>query len=185
MHTTTDFDLNEIRISGDLGDFADSEEHSATMVRKPRSQSYFRAHPNAEMRADVFLLWFEEDHKWYMVRKHLWKELADELTPVKLVTCVDYGGEQFLWPVKLPLSSGRGSSWGHSALAAADTATKRWLRLISDMKNQKYRYQVGSEELPAPDWPEKSLNDLMLEAFADSIIDTLDHPVIRRLRGLP
>jgi hypothetical protein len=33
-------------------------------------------------------------------------------------------------------------------------------------------------------WPEKSLSELLKLAFRDRIIDSAEHPVVKRLRGL-
>jgi hypothetical protein len=35
-----------------------------------------------------------------------------------------------------------------------------------------------------PAWPDASFQDLLRIAFRDRMIDRVDHPVIRRLRGL-
>jgi hypothetical protein len=35
-----------------------------------------------------------------------------------------------------------------------------------------------------PVWPEASFQDLIKIAFRDRLITTIDHPVIKRLRGL-
>jgi hypothetical protein len=35
-----------------------------------------------------------------------------------------------------------------------------------------------------PDWPEHSFSDLLRIAFAEHLIDRVEHPVIKRLRGL-
>ncbi len=38
-------------------------------------------------------------------------------------------------------------------------------------------------DLPGPTWPDVSFRDLLAIAFKGKRIDTLDHPVLRRLRG--
>ena len=35
-----------------------------------------------------------------------------------------------------------------------------------------------------PQWPELSFQELLRIAFRDRLIDRVDHPVVRRLRGL-
>ena len=35
-----------------------------------------------------------------------------------------------------------------------------------------------------PEWPSHSLQELIRIAFRDRMIDSLDHPVVKRLRGL-
>jgi hypothetical protein len=40
-----------------------------------------------------------------------------------------------------------------------------------------------ADNLPDPDWPALSFRDLLRIAFKDQFIQTLDHPVLRQLRG--
>jgi hypothetical protein len=37
--------------------------------------------------------------------------------------------------------------------------------------------------LPEPQWPDQSFQELLKVGFKDRQIDSLDHPVIRKLRG--
>ena len=37
--------------------------------------------------------------------------------------------------------------------------------------------------IPDPEWPKLGFWDLIKIAFRDHLVDRLDHPVIRRLRG--
>ena len=47
-----------------------------------------------------------------------------------------------------------------------------------------YRVRQAEGSLSEPRWPTKTFNELLTIAFADRIIMTEDHPVVRRLRGL-
>jgi hypothetical protein len=38
-------------------------------------------------------------------------------------------------------------------------------------------------DLPDPEWPEVSFQEILKIAFKDKIIQSIDHPVIQRLRG--
>jgi hypothetical protein len=46
-------------------------------------------------------------------------------------------------------------------------------------------YEVfrASGQLAAPEWPELPFRQLLSIAFKGRFIDTLDHPVLRKLRG--
>jgi hypothetical protein len=39
-------------------------------------------------------------------------------------------------------------------------------------------------ELSEPEWPDKPLTEILQIAFRDRIVDSENHPVVRRLRGL-
>jgi hypothetical protein len=88
----------------------------------------------------------------------------------------------FLWPVRLPVE-GRHDEWNRSALDAADTATKRWVRLVANMQLGAYDVHTAEGTLDDPEWPDISFKRVLEVAFKDRFIETLDHPVLRRLRG--
>jgi hypothetical protein len=48
-----------------------------------------------------------------------------------------------------------------------------------------YRVRQAEGKLSEPEWPtDKTFGDLLAIAFADRIIMSEDHPVVRALRGL-
>jgi hypothetical protein len=57
------------------------------------------------------------------------------------------------------------------------------MRVAADMSLGAYRIWEASSELPEPEWPKQSLGDLLKIAFKGRYIDTLDHGVVKRLRG--
>ena len=60
---------------------------------------------------------------------------------------------------------------------------KQWIRLAANRTLGAYETYVATGDLPEPEWPEKSFQDLLRVAFRDRYVDTLDHPVVKRLRG--
>ncbi len=89
----------------------------------------------------------------------------------------------FLWPVKLPGPDGRPNDWNASALAAAQLAETRWVRMAANMGAGLYDTFVASGELADPEWPELSFHEILRLSFKDRFIDSADHPVLRSLRG--
>ena len=55
--------------------------------------------------------------------------------------------------------------------------------MTADMGNGIYAHFVPTAELPDPKWPAMPFPAMLKIAFRDRMIDTLDHPVIRDLRG--
>jgi hypothetical protein len=47
-----------------------------------------------------------------------------------------------------------------------------------------YEMFVAESAMSEPTWPEVTYQELIRLAFRDRLITTLDHPVIKRLRGL-
>ena len=62
-------------------------------------------------------------------------------------------------------------------------AKNSWVRVQSDMGLGAYVAYVPQVELPDPEWPEMSLREMLHLAFRNNYINSLDHPVLRRLRG--
>ena len=56
--------------------------------------------------------------------------------------------------------------------------------MAADMQLRAYRIFKAEGQLSDPIWPDKSLQELLELAFKDRVIDNMDHPVVRRLRGL-
>jgi hypothetical protein len=59
-----------------------------------------------------------------------------------------------------------------------------WVRLAADMSLGAYRIYQAEGQLSEPLWPEKTLPELLKLGFKDRIIDSAEHPVVKRLRGL-
>ena len=105
------------------------------------------------------------------------------ITPALLLTCVNQAGDLFLWRIKLPGPDGRSNTWTESALQIALAAETTWGRMVSDTTNGIYTHYEPTGVLPDPKWPDLSFPAMLKIAFRDRMIDTIDHPVLRDLRG--
>ena len=175
-------DLGAIRVPNPNVEIGMAEVLTTIRVTKPNRQIHFQVQPNPEFIIDTRLLMYEPERVWYFVAPELWAELASELSVVRLVTCIDCFGEVFLWPIKLPTSE-YVNSWTQSALDAVDQASGKWVRLISEKSQQKYRVQVALSKSDEPNWPEESFSELINRAFTDLMITEKNHPVLKSLRG--
>ncbi len=63
-----------------------------------------------------------------------------------------------------------------------EMAMRTWVRLTPDSALGAYNV-FYSDHAVEPVWPELSMRGLLRIAFKDRYIDTLDHPVLRQLRG--
>jgi hypothetical protein len=90
----------------------------------------------------------------------------------------------FLWPVTIPPPDGRMNEWWRSVREGAELATMRWVRLKASMSLGAYEIFEAQSTMADPEWPELSFQELVRIAFRDRLIDNVDHPVVRRLRGL-
>jgi hypothetical protein len=62
-------------------------------------------------------------------------------------------------------------------------AKSSWVRIIPNHEAGQYDTAVAVEQQREPVWPEESFETILEKAFAGRIIDSLDHEVIKELRG--
>jgi hypothetical protein len=154
-------------------------------VRKPNRQEYFRARPDTDYRVPMAILELKEEREVYAVTPAVAMALPGETRSVELRVCISRAGSIFLWPVPLPTADGRENVWHKTARAAAELAEGNWVRMLANMGAGCYDILVAAPGVSDPVWPEESLRDLLSVAFGNGrLIDTVDHPVIQRLRGL-
>jgi hypothetical protein len=154
-------------------------------VRKPSRQEYFRTRPEAEYRLPMAILTLSEEREAYAVSPAIAAALPREARNVELRTCISRSGTLFIWPVPLPKAVGRESAWHKTAREAAERAESVWIRIVANMGAGAYDIFEAPPGIPDAVWPEAPFKEMLRVAFGDGLlIDTLDHPVIKRLRGL-
>jgi hypothetical protein len=153
--------------------------------RKPNKSEWFQVRPGDAWRLQTAVLELERgiERSTYLVAPSLWAELSGEISPALLLTCINRANDLFLWRIKLPGPDGRSNTWTESALEIAQAAAGTWCRMKSDTTNGIYSHWVSTEPLSDPKWPDLSFNEIIKLAFRGRMIDSLDHPVLRELRG--
>jgi hypothetical protein len=153
-------------------------------VRKPNRQDFVRVHPDPAYRlTPAAIIELKEDREVYLLRPTMASELPGEFAAATLFTTVNRQGVLHLWPVKLPGADGKHNEWHRSAAEAAERAMKQWVRLTANLSLGAYEMFEATGDLPQPEWPDLPFVDILKIAFRDRIVDTADHPVVRRLRG--
>jgi hypothetical protein len=150
-------------------------------VGKPEKQDFVRAHHDASHQLDTATLVDSVDRQHYLVAPALWGELSREIKPVRLVTALTRHGKLFLWPATLPPPDGRTNQWHESMLAAQNLATKKWVRVMSG--KSEYEVLEPTHAIPEPEWPDITFREILRLAFKGRLIDSMDHPVLKALRG--
>jgi hypothetical protein len=180
------FDPASLRLSQDFAAHLGVKKQLLSVpVRKPDKAWFVRVHRSEEYRLPTMVLELKEDRETYLVHPDLWLELAGEstLSPRALFTAVNRRGDVFLWPVRLPGPDGKIDEWSRTALEAAMLAQNSWVRVTANLSLGAYEVHVATGNLPEPEWPDLSFDDLANIAFKGKFITTLDHPVLRKLRG--
>jgi hypothetical protein len=181
-----DFDLESLRLSQSFAETAGVKKLLTTVpVRKPNQQDFVRVHPSPAYRMDVPMIELKDEREEYIIRgRELVGELTGEFVPKTLYTAINRQNVVFLWPVRLPDPDGRQIEWHRSMREAAEIGTKCWVRVKANMALGGYEMFVAESAMAEPTWPEVTFQQLIKLAFRDRLIDTIDHPVIKRLRGI-
>ena len=179
------FDPRRLRLSQDFDQMAGVTKVITTVpVRRPDPMSFVRVHPDpAWSLVGALLLERVDGQESFLVDPVLHDEVAAVAKLKILFTAITRQGVLFLWPVGMTGPDGRSNSWTDSARRAADMARKQWVRVNSNQGLGAYEVVVPNGELPVPEWPDLSLEQILELAFRDRFIDSVDHPVLKKLRG--
>ena len=178
------FDLLSLRMTQDFGSMVGVKKVITTIpVHKPHKQDFVRIHPGDDYQISTAVIEMKEDRETFLIAPELWNELPGEIIPKIFLTGMTRQGVLFLWPIRLPNADGRHDNWNRSALEAAELAKRKWVKVVSNMSLGGYEVYEATGDLPDPEWPDLSFEEIMRVAFKDRYIQTMDHLVIRRLNG--
>jgi hypothetical protein len=180
------FDPASLRLSpDDAGSLGVKKVVLTVPVRKPDRAWWVRVHPSPEYRLPTAVIELKEEREIYLLAPKVRPELATEVTLKHklLATAINRQGVPFLWEVNLPRQDGRKDEWSRSALEAVERATRGWVRVAANLSLGAYEIWQATAPVPDPQWPQLPFQELLRIAFRDRYIDSLDHPVLRQLRG--
>jgi hypothetical protein len=179
------FDPAALRLDQSFAETAGVKKLLTTVpVRRPNPQDFVRVHPAAEYCLLSAVIEFREERECYLLTPAIARELPGEFAVVKLHTTVSRQNVVHLWPVKMPAGDGRINEWHRSAAEAAELARKRWVRVKANVALGAYEMFEAASTIPDPVWPTQSFQELLEIGFRDRLVDSVMHPVIKRLRGL-
>jgi hypothetical protein len=179
------FDPAVLRIKPDFIETAGVKKLLTTVPeRKPNKQDFIRVRDATDFRDTFALIQIGEDREFYLVPPPLAPELVGEYNLFTVYTAINRQGTVFLWPVRLPGADGKTTEWWKSAHQAAAEGTKSWVRVTANQNLGAYEIRVATNIITAPDWPDVTFRELLRIAFTDHLIDSVEHPVVKQLRGL-
>jgi hypothetical protein len=177
------FDLDKLRVSQNFADAIGVRKALLTVpVRKPDRQWWIRVHPDPAYRMPAYILELKDERTTYIVTEDL-GALIGEVTRVMLFTAINRQGITFIWWQRLP-SPDRRDEWARSGIAAAELATKRWVRVVANLSLGAYEVHVAEGALDEPVWPDATFQELVTIGFRGRRIDTPEHEALKRMRGL-
>src|SRR6266699_1674831 len=180
------FDPAALRLNQNFVDTVGVKKLLTTVpVRNPNRQDFERVHRDPEFRlTPAAIIEVKEDREVYLVLPGIAQDLLGEFTPATLYTTINRQGVLHLWPVKLPGPDGKHNEWHRSAAEAAERAMERWVRITANMSLGAYEIREATGNLPEPDWPEVSFQEILKTAFRERLVDRADHPLVHRLQGI-
>jgi hypothetical protein len=184
------FDIESLRLDQDFEEQSGAVTLLTTVpVRKPTRQEWIHVHPDEAYRGTFAVLMLKEEREVYLVAPHIARDLRDEITRVVIYTWQNGSGVTGLWPV--PTQGGpndKPNDWHISAHEAASRGMRERIRISSNMALKAYEVSVTINPDAAehqPHFPSQSFQELLAIGFKGGmLINSFDHPVIKRLRGL-
>jgi hypothetical protein len=178
-------DLSKLRLDQSYADSAGVKKLLTTVpVGKPSPQDWIRVHPDPRYRlTPAAIIDLKEDREAYLLTPNVAPELPGEFKVVTLFTAINRQGVLRVWHIPLPGPDGKYNEWHRSAAEAAERAMSRWVRVKANMSLGANDIFEAIGDIPDPEWPGMSFEEILQVAFRDKIVDKSDHPLIRRLRG--
>jgi hypothetical protein len=178
------FDLKSLKLSQDFGAEVGVKKIVTTIpIRKPNKHEFVRVHADPAYQLQTAVIEIKEDRETYFVDQAIAIQLPDIVVPKLIVVAINRQGIVFLWPIRLPGPDGRHDNWNSSALGASNISKETWIKVMSNMSLGAYEVYEAVANLPEPEWPELGFQEIMEIACKDRFIKSLDHPVIKRIRG--
>jgi hypothetical protein len=182
--TPDPFDPANLRLSQSFIETAGVKKLLTTVpVRKPGQQDFVRVHPDPAYRENFPIIEVKDEREEYIVTNELVPALIGEFVTKTLFTAINRQGTIFFWPVRLPAPDGKNLDWWRSSREAAELAMGTWIRVRANMNLGAYDIFKADGVIPDPEWPPLGFWELIKIAFRDHLVDRVDHPVIKRLRG--
>jgi hypothetical protein len=149
---------------------------------RPSPTAYFRVHPNPGFA--MALCGLKAADGLYLATNTVREAIPAELTYLQVVTTITRAGALGVWPISMPRPGAQMMNWTRSALEAANLAMKQWVRIRSNTSIGAYEVHRLVVSIPEPEWPDLTFEEILTIAFEKRIIDSVDHPLVRELRGL-
>jgi hypothetical protein len=155
----------------------------AIEVHKPSKNDICRVHPDADQRltrVPVFEFKQSTNQELYLIMDgfEIPEEIAELVTYVNLFRASNQLHVEFIWPVKTS-----DNLWNQSSQDCVYMAMERWIRVFN--KKTCYEPRPMKAHIPEPEWSNLSFEQLIGTAFADRLITSPDHRIVRLLQGLP
>lgn len=160
---------------------------TAIAIRRPHPLEFIRTHPDPTYQeGPVRFINLKENREYYLVVPKLYRELRPREYSIGYIFLATNRMERpFFWIITTESATGRVLDWYTSALTCERLARTTWIQVVPDQSAGVYLAAPAedSELLEEPVWPKQSFKELFNIGFKHRIVDNLDHPVFKQLRG--
>ena len=176
---------NLIALGRTLNDLTPSQKILTVLpVRKPKKDEWVRCHSGIATPVNIYES--SETRETYLILPAVLEAFETVVRHVRMTLTVNYAGEVFIWPVPIPLGA-KPHAAHVSAFAAAEAATKSWIRIA--WIGNAYEVSRRQNNAKNPEWPAEikdasSMLRFACKAGGIEIIDSPAHPVACELLGL-
>ena len=178
------FNLDALRLPQNFGEpLGVKRVLTRVPVRKPLKTEFFRVRTGDAWRFQTMILEIKEEGEIFVLDPGVWDVVPELIRPAMLHSAIDRHNNIFLIPVPLPGTDGRRNQWHQSLAEVVATAETKWVRSVANMAVGGYDMLVAEAMLAEPEWPETSFPELVQIAFRERLIQSPDHPVLKRLLG--
>ena len=151
--------LTLLRVSQDFAAKAGSKKVITTVpIRNPKRGEFLRVHPTME---PMLVYTLVDEQETFVATASIAINFPGDMIPKLLAPTISRQGTLFLWALRIPGEDGRINNWHASAKEVYEA--------------------VGA--IPDPEWPSLSMDEIVRIAVKGRVIDSLDHPVLQKLRG--
>jgi hypothetical protein len=173
--------LTLLRVSQDFAAKAGSKKVITTVpIRNPKRGEFLRVHPTME---PMLVYTLVDEQETFVATASIAINFPGDMIPKLLAPTISRQGTLFLWALRIPGEDGRINNWHASAKEAAGRAVRVWVRVQANMALGAYEVYEAVGAIPDPEWPSLSMDEIVRIAVKGRVIDSLDHPVLQKLRG--
>ncbi|MGB8296028.1 MAG: hypothetical protein WCG85_11425 [Polyangia bacterium] len=173
--------LVQLRISQDFASKQGTKKLITTVpIRNPKRNEFVRVHPTME---PMLVYTLVDEQETFVGTADIAGSFPGDMVPKLLVPAISRQRTLFLWALRVPGEDGRINNWHASAREAAARAVHVWVRVQANMALGAYEVYEAVGAIPDPEWPELTMDEIVRIAVRGRVIDTLDHPVLKKLRG--
>ena len=167
-----------------------SETLITVSVGRPPEQQFVQVCPDENFHFLAALLSVEaEKGKKYLLMPQVLPRLDVKFNYEWLYLTVTMQKALSFWPIKAGRNQEQlDNSWLISQMKAVQMAQTEWITVCTDLPTRSYKVREAASKFPDPDWKQlvggKDVYGLLALAFQNRLIDTEDHAVIQKLRGV-